>query len=249
MKIRLLDIPTGPPDGLDKDDIKKETRKLQKKVEELQNILYAESKQSLLCVFQGMDAAGKGGAIRNTFKEVNPAGCRVYPFKKPSDEEFSHEFLWRVHKVVPPNGMIHVFDRSHYEDVLIQRVHNWIDEDRVYQRFKHINQFEELLTEENKTTILKFYMHVSEDAQLERLNERSVNREKMWKYNKDDFEQRKYWPEYRKAYEDVFEHCSKAAAWNIIPTDKNWYKEYLIVKLVVEALEEMDPQYPEADFD
>lgn len=247
MKIKLLDIPTTPPKDLDKDDCKVKAKKYQKKIGEWQKKLYAEGKQSLLVVMQGMDAAGKGGAVRETFGEVNPLGCRIFPFKKPTDLEFAHDFLWRVHERVPEAGMIHVFDRSHYEDVLIQRVHNWIDEKRVHQRFKHINNFESLLQEENNTTIIKFYLHVSEDEQLVRLNERIENPDKNWKYNDADFKERKHWKQYRAAYEDVFKHCSEAAKWNIIPTDKNWYKEYLMAKIVCETLEDMNPQFPKVD--
>lgn len=247
MKINLTDISTSPPAEANKDELKAITNDYHDEIRNLQRRLFAESKQSLLVVIQGMDASGKGGAIRNTFKEVNPMGCRVYPFKKPSDKEFSHDFLWRVHKVAPPLGMIHVFDRSHYEDVLIQRVHHWIDEKRVHQRYKHINQFEELIAEENNTTIVKLYLHVSEEEQLKRLDERMHNPEKMWKYNQKDLEERRFWPEYRQAYEDVFLHCSKVAPWHIIPTNKNWYKEYMVAKIVKEALEKMNPQFPPRD--
>lgn len=248
-KIKLIDIPTGPSDDIDKGDCKKAAKEYQEKLRILQRRLFAEGKQSLLVVFQGMDAAGKGGAVRETFKEVNPMGCRVFPFKKPTDLEFAHDFLWRVHDRVPEDGMIHIFDRSHYEDVLIQRVHNWIDEKRVYQRFNHINNFEQLLIEENNTTIIKFYLHVSKENQLERLNERTVDPEKMWKFNKNDFEERKHWDDYMHAYEEVFENCSESSPWNIIPTDKNWYKEYLIAKKVCETLEEMNPQYPKVEIE
>lgn len=244
MNITLTDLPTGPASDLDKDKHKKKTKKYHDEIRMWQRKLYAEDRQSLLVVFQGMDAAGKGGAIRSTFREVNPLGCRVYPFKKPTEEEFAHDFLWRVHKRVPQNGMISVFDRSHYEDVLIQRVHKWIDMDRVHRRYRHINDFERLLIEENETTIVKFYMHVSEDEQLTRLDERIHNPEKMWKYNQNDLEERRFWPEYREAYQDVFKHCSEAAPWHIIPTDKNWYKEYLVAKILVETLEKMNPQFP-----
>jgi PPK2 family polyphosphate:nucleotide phosphotransferase len=249
MDIQLLDVATTPPEDLDRDTVKDMTKELQDKIRDWQVRLYAEGKQALLVVFQGMDAAGKGGAIRETFKEVNPLGVRVYPFKKPTEEEFAHDFLWRVHKRVPQKGMISVFDRSHYEDVLIQRVHEWIDMDRVRQRYRHINNFERLLVEENNTTIVKFYLHVSEDEQLERLTERMHNPEKMWKYNARDLEERKRWPDYRKAYEDVFKFCSEAAPWHIIPTDKNWYKEYLMAKIIEEAFQGMDPQFPPIETD
>jgi PPK2 family polyphosphate:nucleotide phosphotransferase len=240
----LKDIATAPESSLDKDDFKDLTKDYQDKISDLQVKLFAESKQSLLVIFQGMDAAGKGGAVKQTFEEVNPMGIRVYGFKKPTDVEFAHDFLWRVHAVVPKKGMIHIFDRSHYEDVLIQRVHNWIDEKRVFQRFSHINNFEQLLKEENQTTILKFFLHVSKDEQLKRLNERKNDPEKMWKHNDNDFLEREHWDAYEMAYNSVFENCAVAAPWHIIPSDDNWYKEYLLAKIVCETLEQMNPQYP-----
>lgn len=242
--IKLSEISTLPNEDLDKGDLKKLTKEYQKKIKEWQVKLFAESKQSLLIVFQGMDAAGKGGAIRETFKEVNHMGINIKSFKKPTEIEFAHDFLWRVHSVVPAKGMIQIFDRSHYEDVLVQRVHKWIDEDRVHRRFQYINNFEDLLIQENNTTILKFYLHVSKDEQIVRLDERAVNPKKMWKYNENDYKEREHWDEYMKAYESVFENCSKAAPWQIIPTDKNWYKEYLLAKKVCETLEQMNPKYP-----
>ena len=247
--MKLSNISTGPSKELDKSDIKQLTKKYQEEITVWQKKLFAEGKQSLLIIFQGMDAAGKGGAIRETFKEVNPMGVRVLPFKKPTEEEFAHDFLWRVHKRVPEKGMIHVFDRSHYEDVLIQRVHKWIDEEQVFQRFDHINNFESLIKLESKTTIIKFFMHVSKEEQLERLEERKVNPLKMWKHNNNDYVEREYWSQYEAAYEDVFKHCSKAAAWTVIPTDKNWYKEYLIAKKVCETLEAMNPKFPPINLD
>ncbi len=247
--IKLSKVSTAPPENISKREVKEKTKRYQEEIRVLQKKLFAESKQSLLVVFQGMDAAGKGGAIRETFKEVNPMGCRVFPFKKPTEREFAHDFLWRVHQRVPQEGMIHVFDRSHYEDVLIQRVHKWINMKRVHQRYKHINNFESLLVEENNTTILKFFLHVSQEAQLERLEERINNPEKMWKYNKADFEERKFWGDYQKAYEDVFKNCSVVAPWQIIPTDKNWYKEYLIAKTVRDTLKKMNPKFPKVEID
>lgn len=249
MHIKLENIATTPPEELDKDAAEASIKDFQNSVRDWQEKLYAEDKQSLLVVFQGMDAAGKGGAIREAFKEVNPMGVRVYPFKKPTEIEFAHDFLWRVHQVVPQRGMISVFDRSHYEDVLIQRVHEWIDMDHVHRRYRHINNFERLLVEENRTTIVKFYLHVSEEEQLARLDERKVNREKMWKYNANDYEERKRWPDYRAAYEDVFRYCSEVAPWHIIPTDKNWYKEYMILKILEETFQHMNPKFPPVEID
>ena len=242
-KIKLKDIDTRAPKKLHKENLKKETVKLKMKIEELQNLLYAESKHALLIVLQGMDASGKDGVSKNVFDSVNPMGCRVIPFKKPTELEMKHDFLWRVHQQVPEKGMIYIFNRSHYEDVLIQRVHKWIDEKTVKQRFEHINNFEKLLIQ-NGTTILKFYMHICPEEQLERLNERLSDPTKMWKHNAADLKERELWPEYMKAYEDVFANCEEAAPWNIIPSDQNWYKEYLIAKKVAETLQSLKMKFP-----
>ena len=190
-----------------------------------------------------MDASGKDGITKNVLNRLNPVGINVHSFKKPTPDEMAHDFLWRVYQVVPAKGMITVFNRSHYEDVLIQRIHKWIDEKTVKQRFEHINNFEKLL-EQNGTRILKFYMHVSPEAQLERLEERKVNPEKMWKHKDQDWEERKLWKQYMQAYEDVFAACSKAAEWYIIPTDQNWYKEYLAALKIRDTLKEMKLEYP-----
>ena len=239
----LAKTDTRAPKKLQKEAVKKETLKLKLKLEELQNLMYAEGKHALLVVLQGMDASGKDGVVKNVFDAVNPMGCRVIPFKKPTEPEMKHDFLWRIHAQVPEKGMIHVFNRSHYEDVLIQRVHKWIDEKTVQQRFTHINNFEKLLTDTN-THILKFYLHVSPEEQLLRLQERMSDRTKMWKHNDADMQERKLWPQYRKAYEDVFAKCSAAVPWHIIPADQNWYKEYLIAKATVELLSRLNMKFP-----
>ena len=242
-KIKLKSVDTRAPKKLNKEHIKKETQKLKFKLEELQNLLYAESKHAVLVVLQGMDASGKDGVAKNVFDSVNPMGCRVIPFKKPTELEMKHDFLWRVHQQVPEKGMINIFNRSHYEDVLIQRVHAWVDEATIKQRFAHINNFEKLLSESG-TVVLKFYLHVSKEEQLIRLNERLSDKTKMWKHNDDDIKERELWNDYMKAYEDIFENCSSSAVWNIIPSDQNWYKEYLIAKRVVEALEALKMKFP-----
>jgi PPK2 family polyphosphate:nucleotide phosphotransferase len=190
-----------------------------------------------------MDASGKDGTIKNVFDAVNPMGCRVVSFKKPTELEMKHDFLWRVHQQVPEKGIVHIFNRSHYEDVLIQRVHNWIDEKTVKQRFNHINDFEQLLVESN-TVVVKFYLHISQDVQLKRLEERMTDITKMWKHNDNDLKERELWPAYMKAYEDVFLNCETAAPWTIVPADQNWYKEYVIAKRVVEELEKLDMKFP-----
>jgi len=242
-KIKLQDISTRAPKNIDKEKIKKEIPKLQARLEELQNLLYASSSHAVLVVLQGMDASGKDGAIKDVFTAVNPMGCRVIPFKKPTEIEMKHDFLWRVHQVVPEKGMLYVFNRSHYEDVIIQRVHKWVDEKTIKQRFRQINNFESLLTETN-TIVLKFYLHVSKEEQMIRLEERLHDPSKMWKHNENDLKEREYWNQYMKAYEDAFLHCSENADWNIIPADQNWYKEYLILKIVVDAMDSLKLRYP-----
>lgn len=240
-KIKTID--TRAPKKMGKEAIKKETAKLKVRLEELQNLMYAEGKHALLVILQGMDASGKDGIVKNVFDAVNPMGCRVVAFKKPTEPEMKRDFLWRVHSQVPEKGMIHVFNRSHYEDVLIQRVHNWVDAKTIKQRFLHINNFEKLLVETG-TVVIKFYLHISREEQLERLQERMSDPAKMWKYNEQDLQERELWAEYMKAYEDVFANCEEAAEWQVIPADQNWYKEYLIAKRVVEEMEALKMKFP-----
>ena len=242
-KIKLKEIATGAPKKLHKEKIKKEIEALKLKMDDLQNLLYAESKHGLLIILQGMDASGKDGVLRHVFNTVNPLGCWVTAFKAPTEGELKHDFLWRVHNHTPPKGMIHIFNRSHYEDVLIQKVHHWVDDKVIAKRYEHINNFERLLTESG-TVVLKFYLHISKDEQFKRLNERLTDKTKMWKYNEGDLKERKYWDAYMKAYEDAFENCSESAGWNIIPADHNWYKEYLIAKKIVETLESLNMKFP-----
>ena len=243
MKVKLSKISTLAPHKLGKEHTKKELVKLKFKLEEFQNLLFAENKHSLLVIIQGIDGSGKDGTVRNVFETVNPMGCRVFAFKSPSPLEMKHDFLWRIHQAVPEKGMIHIFNRSHYEDVLVQRVHNWVSEDIIEQRFEHINNFEKLLIDSG-TTVLKFYLHVSKEEQLIRLEERMSDKTKMWKYNENDIKEREFWNEYMKAYEAVFENCSKYANWHIIPADQNWYKEYIIATKVVDTLEGFKMKFP-----
>jgi PPK2 family polyphosphate:nucleotide phosphotransferase len=212
-------------------------------LDELQNLLFAQAKHCVLVVIQGMDASGKDGAIKNVFGTLNPQGVQVKSFKAPSEEELAHDFLWRVHKAAPGKGMIQVFNRSHYEDVLITRVHKWIDDETAQKRMKAINQFESLLTEHNSTEILKFYLHVSKEEQHERLEERISDARKQWKYNENDFNEAKLWDDYMKAYEDCFENCDKVP-WIIVPADQNWYKEYVIADALLQTLKKLKMQYP-----
>lgn len=241
--IKLKDISTRAPKDWDKEQTKATTAGIIESLNELQNLLYAESKHAILIILQGMDASGKDGVIRKVFGALNPQGVRVHSFKVPTDEELSHDFLWRVHGVCPPKGSIQIFNRSHYEDVLVTRVHKWIDEKTVKKRIKAINDFEQLLQEHNSTTILKFYLHISPEEQGQRLQERISNPAKQWKYNEKDFEEAKLWDDYRAAYEDCFEQCNDVP-WTIVPADQNWYKEYLIAHTLQKALEKLNMQYP-----
>jgi len=242
-KINLDKISTRAPKEFDKAGIKETTQSILEELNELQNLLYAENVHSVLVIIQGMDASGKDGVIRNVMGHMNPQGVMVKSFKAPSAEELSHDFLWRIHNHTPAKGMIQVFNRSHYEDVLITRVHRWIDEDRVKKRMKAINAFERLLEEHNNTHILKFYLHVSREEQQQRLEERLKNPAKMWKYNKQDFAEAKLWEAYQHAYEDCFSECDKPE-WIIVPADQNWYKEYIIAKALRDLLKGLNMQFP-----
>ncbi len=243
-KIKLSNIDTNAPKKINKEHTKKELQKMKLAIGELQNLLYAEDKHSLLIIIQGMDASGKDGAVKNVFEAVSPMGCRVISFKQPSPLEMKHDFLWRIHQNIPERGMIHIFNRSHYEDVLVQRVHKWVDDKTIKQRFVHINNFEKLLKETN-TAVLKFYLHISKEEQLKRLNERLSDPSKMWKHNDNDIKEREYWNAYMSAYEDVFEHCSIQADWQVVPADQNWYKEHIIAKKVIETLENFKMKFPQ----
>ena len=240
--IKLSEISTKPPKEFTKNKIKKETDKLARRLADLQHIMYGEGKQSLLVVFQGMDASGKDGATRKVFKYCSPSGVSAYAFKKPSDNEFAHDFLWRVHKHAPGKGEIQIFNRSHYEDILIQRVHKWIDEERVKNRMDAINQFEQLIQFDNNTTILKFYMHISPERQKEKLQERIDDPRKNWKHNENDWKEAKHWDDYRRCYEDIINWSDHP--WHIIPVDVRWYRDFMVAKILVETLEGLNMQLP-----
>jgi PPK2 family polyphosphate:nucleotide phosphotransferase len=240
----LNDISTRAPEDLDKKQTKEETAKLLEELDDLQNVLYAEAKHSVLVILQGMDASGKDGAIKKVLGQMNPQGVVVTSFKKPTEEELKHDFLWRVHQHAPAKGMVAVFNRSHYEDVLITRVHGWCDDATAEKRFDAINNFEELLMLHNATLIFKFYLHISPKEQQERFKERLENEKKHFKYNPEDFKEAEFWEQYRKMYEDVFENCS-VVPWTIVPADQNWYKEYMIAKTLVNGLKELGMKYPQ----
>ena len=242
-KTELAGIDTRAPKDFDKLATKEKINKILEELNELQNLLYAEGKHSVLIVIQGMDASGKDGVIRNVFGKLNPQGVMVKSFKAPTAEELSHDFLWRIHSHAPAKGMIQIFNRSHYEDILITRVHKWCDDETAKKRMKAINNFEKLLAEHNNTIILKFYLHISRDEQQGRLQERIKDPAKQWKYNENDFAEAKLWKEYMTMYEDCFENCNDIP-WTVVPADQNWYKEYIIAKQLRDALTGLKMQYP-----
>jgi len=241
--IKLSQIDTRAPKDLDKQEIKQKTKQLLSELDDLQNLLFASSKYSILIVIQGMDGSGKDGVIRNVFTSMNPQGVVVKSYKAPTPEELSHDFLWRIHQHAPAKGMLQIFNRSHYEDILITRVHKWSDDDTAKQRMNAINDFEKLLQKHNNTHILKFYLHVSPEEQHERLAERLKDPTKMWKYNEKDFEEAKLWDVYMQMYEECFENCNNPE-WIIVPADQNWYKEYIIASKLSVLLKSLDMQYP-----
>ena len=242
-KVSLKNTDTCAPRDMDKQKTKGKLEKILLELDELQNLLYAQSKHSVLVVIQGMDASGKDGVIRNVFGKLNPQGVSVHSFKTPTPEELSHDFLWRAHAHAPGKAMIQIFNRSHYEDILITRVHKWCDDKTAYRRMEAINDFEKLLSVHNHTSILKFYLHISPAEQHDRLQERIKNPSKQWKYNEKDFEEAKFWDEYMKMFEDCFEHCNDIP-WIIVPADQNWYKEYIVATTLRDTLRKMDMQYP-----
>jgi PPK2 family polyphosphate:nucleotide phosphotransferase len=242
-KIKLSEIDTRAPKELDKKETKEKTEKLLTELDDLQNLLYAEGEHSVLVILQGMDASGKDGVLRNVFRSMNPLGIQAKPWKAPTEEELAHDFLWRIHQHTPAKGMLQVFNRSHYEDILVTRVHGWCDDATAKKRMRAINDFEWLLQEHNNTHILKFYLHISQKEQTERLEERLKDPAKMWKYNEKDFEEAKLWDKYQQMYEDCFANCNNPP-WQIIPADQNWYKEYLIATATYQLLTGLSMQFP-----
>lgn len=242
-KIKLDDIDTKAPKSFDKEDTKDKLEKILEELDELQNLLYAENKHAILVVVQGMDASGKDGLIRKVFGKLNPEGVQVASFKQPTPEELAHDFLWRIHRNTPAKGRIQIFNRSHYEDVLVTRVHKMISDEEAHKRMEAINNFEWLLTELGSTHIIKVYLHTSKAERHQRLEERLSVPSKMWKYSNSDFAEAKLWPEYEKMYEDCFARCNKIP-WLIVPSDQNWYKEYLVAKALRDLLKGLKMKYP-----
>jgi len=248
-KVKLSDYDPKYHDGLDKENTKIETTILQKRLKELQTKLFADKSQALLIVLQAMDAGGKDGTIKHVFTGVNPQGVRVAGFKQPSDEELAHDFLWRIHQHVPEKGYIGIFNRSHYEDVLVVRVNNLVPKSVWSKRYDQINNFERMLAD-NGTRILKFYLHIDRDEQRERFEERLQRPDKNWKFSRGDLKVRAQWDEYMRAYEDVLYRCNTDyAPWFVIPANRKWYRNFVIMKTIIEALEDMNLTYPDPEPD
>jgi PPK2 family polyphosphate:nucleotide phosphotransferase len=229
----------------DKDKVKASTAEDAVAIDELQNRLYAEGKRALLVILQGIDCSGKDGTVRAVFNTCGPIGVHQSSFKAPSAEELSHDYLWRVHKALPPKGIIGIFNRSHYEDVLVVKVRGFASPEAIEQRYDEINNFEKMLSQ-NGVTVLKFMLNISKDEQATRLKERVDDPAKRWKFNPGDLEDRKLWDQYMAAYEVAIKRCSTdSAPWHVIPADRNWVRNYLVGRIVREKLETMNPQFPE----
>jgi PPK2 family polyphosphate:nucleotide phosphotransferase len=236
-KVRLADHDPDADGGLDKQAGREALAPLLEELAELQQELYAAGRHGVLVILQGMDTSGKDGTIRNVFAGVNPQGCQVTPFKAPTAEELAHDFLWRVHKKAPPRSMIGVFNRSHYEDVLIARVHELVPAKVWRSRYEQINEFERLLVE-NDTIVCKFFLHISHKEQEERLLAREQDVEKAYKLSPDDWKERRRWDAYMAAYQDALERCNTAEApWTVVPADRKWYRNLAIAESLVDRLE------------
>ncbi len=243
--VRLAEIDAADTEGIDKASAKAETKDLNRRLEALQELLYAEGKHKVLIVLQAMDAAGKDGTIRHVFDRVNPQGVKVASFKKPTSEELAHDYLWRVHEHAPGTGEITIFNRSHYEDVLIVRVLGLVPEERWSRRYEHIRTFEKLLADEG-TTILKFYLHISKDEQRARLQARLDDPNKHWKFDVGDLDQRKRWDDYMAAYEAAMSETSTEwAPWHVVPAEHKWFRNLVISRILVDTLEGLNMAYPE----
>lgn len=224
--------------------MKTSLKKTLEKLDTLQYLFYAESKLALLIVLQALDAGGKDGTIRHVMSGINPQGCRVTSFKKPSDEELAHDFLWRIHKAVPRYGDIGIFNRSHYEDVLVVRVHNLVPKEVWSKRYEQINAFESLL-HKNRVKILKFFLHINKEEQKARFMQRLDDPDRRWKISEADFQERKFWDDYTLAYEEAITKCSTPEnPWFIIPSNKKWFRNLAVSHIIAETLEEMRMKFP-----
>jgi PPK2 family polyphosphate:nucleotide phosphotransferase len=247
-QIRLDDDDAARPEDLpDGDDLRKATKRERKRLKKLQNVLYADARYAVLIVLQGRDASGKDGTVRKVFRSVNPMGCEVTSFKAPTDAELAHDFLWRIHQRVPAKRMIGIFNRSHYEDVLVPRVHNLIPREIWEARYDQINEFERVLTS-NDVVVLKFCLHISRKEQKKRLEERLEDPKKNWKFRAGDLDDRELWDDYTAAYHDAIAKCTtKWAPWYVVPADDEDARDYLIANKIADTLDDLDLEYPELE--
>jgi PPK2 family polyphosphate:nucleotide phosphotransferase len=244
-KVKLDEIDAGyKGEHEDKASAQPELEKQAKRIHELQYLMYAENKHSLLIILQGMDAAGKDGTIGHVLGAMNPQGCRVYGFKTPSEAEAAHDYLWRVHQATPRNGQVAVFNRSHYEAVLVVRVHNLVPKEVWSKRYDEINAFERELMNEG-TQILKFYLHVDKEEQLDRFKDRLDDPTRRWKISESDYSEREYWNDYQKAYEETLSECSTSyAPWYIIPSNHKWFRNLAVSQILVDSLDSLNMKLP-----
>jgi PPK2 family polyphosphate:nucleotide phosphotransferase len=248
-KVRLSKIDPDDTGKMTKEKACEQVAEMRERIGELQEKLYAEHERSLLVIFQALDTGGKDGAIKALCFEMNPAALELARFRQPTQTELDHDFLWRAHKVVPSRGMIGIWNRSHYEDVLVARVHKLVPKKVWKERYDQINRFEEMLTE-NGTTIVKFMLHISKDEQKKRLQARIDKPLKRWKFSAADLKERKLWDDYSEAYEDAVNCCStRCAPWYVIPANHKWARDFAVVKVVWQQLKKMKPQYPKIRFD
>jgi PPK2 family polyphosphate:nucleotide phosphotransferase len=246
-RIRLGDYETDDTDAYARADAEADLASLVERIAELQARLYAEDSRSVLVVLQGIDAAGKDSTVRHVFSGTNPQGVRVYTYKEPTQEEAAHDFLWRYHADAPADGMIHVFNRSHYEDVLVVRVKGLAPEELWRSRYDSINDFERMLVREG-TVVVKFFLHISKEAQLERFRERLERPDKHYKFSANDVRERRHWAEYADAYEDAVNLTSTPwAPWYVVPSDHKWFRNLVVARIVAATLETMNPRWPEND--
>ena len=247
---KKIDLSDYDPDSRGEFQVKSEAKLIVaenlKRLADLQELMFAEGKHALLIVLQAMDAGGKDSTIRHVMDAFNPQGCHVVGFGVPTEEELDHDFLWRIHEHTPPKGFVSIFNRSHYEDVLVVRVNELVPKEVWKKRYEHINHFERLLADSG-VTILKFFLHISKEEQKERFQERLDRKEKNWKFNPSDLKTRAKWDDYMRAFEDVFAKCSHPwAPWYIVPANRKWYRNYVISTILVETMEKLNMRYPPA---
>lgn len=244
--MNLSKTSTKAPKSANEEKMRKETEELILKMRDYQQMMYAQNKYSVLIIFQGMDASGKDNAIKKVFSGLNPLWCNAIAFKKPTEEEYAHDFLWRIHQHAPARGMVQIFNRSYYEDILVPTVEKLYEPKMIKARYDDVNNFEKLL-KDNDTIIIKFFLHISKEKQEEKIKERLVIEHKFWKFDPSDLQARQKRSEYQKVYENIFDEC-KETAWHIVPADQKWYKNYLIAKTIVEAFEKkMKLERPDLD--